>query len=89
MFDLIKDVGWDSDYNPEPILKLLEILDEILGVIFVEEEGLDSEVEALIEAREKARADKDFEKADHLRNDLLKKGIELADTPGGTVWKRL
>jgi len=89
VFDLIKDVGWDSGYQADPILKLLEVFDEVLGVIFVEEGELDDEVEALIKAREEAREGKDFEKADQIRNDLLKKGIEIEDTPNGTLWKRL
>jgi cysteinyl-tRNA synthetase len=89
LFDLIKYVGFDTDYKKEPILKALEAMDQVFGVIFVEENGLDSEIESLIKDREDARGEKDFGKADQIRNDLLKKGIELEDTSNGTVWKRL
>jgi len=89
LFDLIKYVGFDTSYDIEPVLKVLEAMDSVFGMIFVEEEEVDSDVDGLIKAREEARAEKDFEKADKIRNDLLKKGIELEDGPKGTVWKRL
>ena len=41
----------------------------------------------LIEARKTARGNKDWKKADEIRNDLLSKGILLEDTPTGTIWK--
>lgn len=89
LFDLIKYVGFDTSYEKESILKLLERMDEVLDVIFAEDEEVDSEVEALIKDREKARLEKDFAKADEIRNDLLKRGIELDDTPNGTIWKKV
>ncbi len=45
------------------------------------------EIEALIEQRLSARKDKDFKRADAIRSELLEKGIELEDHPGGTRWK--
>jgi cysteinyl-tRNA synthetase len=89
VFDLIKYVGWDTKYKKAPVLKLLEIFDDVFDVIFAEEEPLAPGAEALIKEREEARADKDFDKADKIRNDLLKKGIEIEDTPNGTVWKKV
>tara|TARA_B100001964_G_scaffold245740_1_gene335403 strand:- start:13128 stop:14606 length:1479 start_codon:yes stop_codon:yes gene_type:complete len=44
------------------------------------------ELELQIDEREKARAEKNFEKADQLRDNLAKKGIRLQDTPKGAVW---
>jgi cysteinyl-tRNA synthetase len=50
--------------------------------------GLDSaEIERAILARTEARAQKDFARADVLRNELLGKGVEIADTAEGTVWR--
>ena len=89
LFDLIKHVGFNTSFKKEPVLKVLEAMDEVLGVIFIETEEVDGEVEALISAREESRASRDFEAADKIRNDLLKKGIELEDTANGTIWKRV
>ena len=49
----------------------------------------DSEIEAFIEARKQAKADKDFAKADQIRNDLKAQGIELEDGKNGTTWRRV
>ena len=50
---------------------------------------LDSEIEQMIEARQQARKNKDFAKADEIRNALLEKGILLEDTREGVKWKRV
>jgi len=42
-----------------------------------------------IKARNKARADKDFTKADTIRDDLLALGIMLDDGIHGTTWKKI
>lgn len=49
----------------------------------------DSEIEAFIEARKQAKADKDFAKADQIRNDLKSQGVELEDGKNGTTWRRV
>jgi len=45
------------------------------------------EIEALVTERTAARKAKDFRRSDEIRNQLLEKGIELLDGPGGTEWK--
>jgi len=47
----------------------------------------ETEVEALINERLQARQEKDFARADQIRDDLGKRGVELLDAPGGTAWK--
>jgi len=44
------------------------------------------DIESKIAARKQARVDKDFDQADALRAELVALGVELADTPTGTVW---
>jgi len=61
---------------------------EALGVIRVDEELLDADVERLISERQAARKSRDFKRADALRDELVAKGIALEDTPQGVVWKR-
>ena len=46
-----------------------------------------AEIERLIKEREDARAAKDFEKADRIRNTLHQKGIVLEDSAKGTRWR--
>ena len=47
------------------------------------------EIEDLIEARNEARAKKDFKLADSIREDLSSKGIEIEDTDSGTIWRSI
>ena len=47
---------------------------------------LDAEIELLIQERELAREQKDFARADLIRDQLKAKGIELSDNPSGTHW---
>ncbi len=62
---------------------------DILGLeSHQEEELLDADIESLIEDRQKARKDRDFAKADEIRDLLLTKGIVLEDTREGVRWKR-
>ena len=53
------------------------------------EEILDEEIEEMIEARQAARKEKNFAKADEIRAQLLEKGILLEDTREGVKWKRV
>jgi len=43
-------------------------------------------VEELMQARVTARADKDFARADAIRDEIAALGIEVRDTPSGAVW---
>ncbi|MBH1940547.1 cysteine--tRNA ligase [Mobilitalea sibirica] len=62
---------------------------DVLGIkAHKEEELLDAEIEKLIEERQSARKNKDFVRADEIRNLLLDKGIILEDTREGVRWKR-
>ncbi len=68
----------------------LSKLCDVLGIIIEKkEESLDSDIEALIEERQAARKNKDFAKADEIRDKLLEMGIELKDTREGVKWNRI
>ena len=71
------------------LYETMEQLCNVLGIIIAsEQEMLDSEIEEMIEARQQARKNKDFAKADEIRDALLAKGILLEDTREGVKWKR-
>ena len=52
------------------------------------EASLDAEVEALIKERQAARAEKNWAKADEIRDRLTGMGIILEDTKDGVKWKK-
>jgi cysteinyl-tRNA synthetase len=83
----------DSDISESEKLPVLYEMDKILGLGFKETEkeeiSLDKEIEDLIQERETARKNKDFKKADEIRDFLKSRGIILRDTPEGIVWDKI
>lgn len=62
---------------------------EVIGITLEQDELLlDEEIEALIEEREAARKEKNFERADEIRDELHEKGIILEDTKDGVKFRR-
>ena len=54
------------------------------------QDNLDSKhIEDLINQRNEARKNKDFKTADEIRNKLTDLGIEIEDTPNGTIWRSI
>ncbi|WP_462361249.1 cysteine--tRNA ligase [Parvimonas micra] len=71
-------------------VKLLSDFASVLGLLYKEEDdNLDEKVEKLIEEREEARKNKDFKRADEIRDILKEMNIELKDTRNGVIWKRV
>ena len=58
------------------------------GGFTVQGEG-DPAVDALVLQRAQAKKAKDFAEADRIRDELKAQGIEIADVPGGAVWKKI
>jgi cysteinyl-tRNA synthetase len=72
----------------------LQEIDSILGVLELSDEvctgDLDiNTIDSLIQARLDARTSKDWTRADEIRDELLKMGIEIKDSSDGTTWNRV
>lgn len=71
-------------------VKLLSDFASVLGLLYKEDDdNLDEKVEKLIKEREEARKNKDFKRADEIRDALKEMNIELKDTRNGVIWKRV
>ena len=94
IFDLVKYINTHTDENNskeylEKLHKRLSDLADVLGIIVdKDEEILDEDIEALIRERQDARKEKNFARADQIRDELLSKGIILEDTREGVKWRR-
>ena len=94
VFEYVKFINTNTgaDSSKEYLEKLygrLERLTDVLGIIIDrKEEMLDADIEALIEERQAARKEKNFARADAIREELLSKGIILEDTREGVKWKK-
>ncbi|MED3661683.1 cysteine--tRNA ligase [Ureibacillus sp. FSL K6-8385] len=70
-------------------IQTFDELSDVLGIKMAgEQEILDEEIEKLIEERNIARKNRDFKRADEIRDQLLKMNIILEDTRQGTRWRR-
>lgn len=69
------------------LLGALHRINKILGVFRLEGCPLAPEVNDLIQKREQARRDKDWQIADKVRDELTARGITIIDTPNGPAWR--
>ena len=69
------------------ILRTVQGFDRVLGILQEETRGVEEEELNLIKQRERARKEGNWELADSIREELLKRGITLEDRPEGTSYK--
>ena len=89
LYDVVK-----SDINSYTKIELIKNFDKVLGLdllknnneFTIEEINL---IESKIEERNKAKADKDYKRADEIRDELKEKGISILDTREGTKYRRI
>ncbi len=87
VYDILK-----SSMNDYSKYKLISEIDEVLSLDLCKKEEIkasisDGEIKKLIEERNVAKSNKDFLRADEIRNELLAKGIILKDTREGTLYE--
>ena len=85
VFEMAKWIN-SGNYDASVKQALADML-EVFGIVFVEE-VLDADIEALIQKRQEARANRDFATADQIRDQLAAQGIKLLDTKDGVRWTR-
>ena len=95
VFDYVKFINTNvtEEISSDVLRELFDRLKSLTEVLGLElssggEELLDDEIEALIKERNEARAEKNFARADEIRDMLLEKGIVLEDKRDGVRWKR-
>jgi cysteinyl-tRNA synthetase len=90
IFELVSEInlavkdGASKSYAKEALARIKELTD-VLGIFGGEdeEEGLGDDIQALIDERQAARKEKNWARADEIRDQLAAMGITLKDTPQG------
>ena len=94
IFELVKFANTNVNDNSSKdfatkVYDMIVKLCDVLGIkAKTEAELLDEDIEKLIQERQDARKNKNFARADEIRNLLLEQGIILEDTREGVRWKR-
>ena len=90
LYDVLK-----SDISDVTKKKLVEDFDKVLSLDLLKNDiknislELKEEINKKIEERNKAKAEKDFARADEIRDEMLSKGVKLVDTRDGTIYEIL
>jgi len=95
VFELARDINTlvvgkgVTKATAEYAAKIFDELTGVLGLVYNRKtETLDEDIDAMIEARTKARKEKNWAEADRIRDELKAMGIVLEDTAQGVKWHR-
>jgi cysteinyl-tRNA synthetase len=102
LFELVRELNLARSEGDEAeslkLARTLKGLGSVLGLLqqdpelFLKAGGADAlgddDIEALVAEREQAKRDKDYARADAIRNRLKQQGVALEDSREGTLWKR-
>ncbi|MBW2975629.1 cysteine--tRNA ligase [Candidatus Woesearchaeota archaeon] len=92
IFDFIRDINKLSlsKKDASKVLSFMEDINDVIGVIDLKEkEDIPVEIKKLIQEREKARKEKDWEKADKIRDRIKQKGFSIDDSKEGALLRRV
>ncbi|MCL4113094.1 UNVERIFIED_CONTAM: hypothetical protein GTU68_044188 [Idotea baltica] len=99
LFSLAKEINTlktTNKFKASGYAFLLRKLCDVLGILFTDVEeyftqdnSIDAtEIEKLITERAQAKKDKNYARADEIRDELTEQGIVLEDSATGTIWKK-
>ena len=93
--ELISKARHAKTLNPEVAPAIKSILHNSLNLLGIEivsnkteSEANNPAIDALLAERSQAKAEKNWARADEIRNELAAQGIEILDTPEGSTWRR-
>lgn len=93
MLTILYEVLNDKEINDKTKKEIVKSFDKVLSLNLLEEKALEIDNEKVkyiqnkIEERNEAKKNKDYKKADEIRNELLKENIRLLDTREGTTFE--
>lgn len=95
LFEFIREVNGAIDakvLGPQDVEKVkaaLQKMDSVLGICSFTEDEVPQEIQQLVDERQKARKEKQWQRSDEIRAELLQKGYAVEDGPTGVRIKKL
>ena len=98
IFAILSEINKEGDDTKKAVLRgKLKAAGALLGILQQDpnawfqsksEDGLsDDKIQALLDERQQARANKDFARSDEIRDTLKEKGIVIEDSATGAKWR--
>jgi cysteinyl-tRNA synthetase len=96
IFDLVRTINQARDMGAaetelESAQKTFDELTGILGFAFDDKESAitraDAFIDLLLDLRQELRKQKHYELSDRIRDELVKQGVVIEDTPQGSTWR--
>ena len=93
---LAKKYSNDSSINKKGIAETIKISGNLIGILnedpvrWFERDSKDLDIElieSLMHQRDQAKSNKDYAKADSIRDELVGLGVEILDSQDGSSWK--
>ena len=89
IFEIVREINKSTSILTKQNLQLSKsLLQELTGVLGImqknQEKEIDDEIQKLVDERQLARKEKNWKKADEIRDKLKEMGVEIKDTPQGT-----
>jgi cysteinyl-tRNA synthetase len=90
VFDFVRDINKEniSKSDAKEVIALMKGFDKVLGIL-KQDEKVPEGIKKLVGQREKARKEKDWDKADKIREEIKKKGFGVEDSDTGARIKKL
>lgn len=96
LFEIVGEANKKLTAENEPSKEILEYaldmlreLGGVLGLLSKSDEGIPAEIQAMLDERQTARAEKNWAKSDEIRDALKELGYAVKDTPKGQQLSRL
>lgn len=83
LWNMVKDKDYPETQKTKDLLEMDKVLGLKLDEYISQKIEIPEEVQKLVDQREKARAEKDFQKSDEIRDEIKKLGFEVKDTSSG------
>lgn len=96
VFELAKYINTHANEgsSKEFLALMKDVFEELTGVLNIVQKERSADVDEakileLIEQRNSAKKEKNYQEADRIRDELKEMGVELLDTRQGTTWKKI